>query len=99
MPVQRVRHRPNVVERRGRYRLRELRPVRARRTQREIETEVVGREAFGDALDFPLAYFDEIVGLVDAEDKSSGEEAADDGQYAILIDPARPVLDPFEIEA
>ena len=56
-------------------------------------------EAFGDALDLPLAHLDEIVGLVDAEDESSGEEATDDGQYAILIDAARPVLDPFEIEA
>ena len=47
----------------------------------------------------PLAHLDQIVGLVDAEDESSGEEATDDRQDAILVDAARPVLDPFEIEA
>ena len=31
--------------------------------------------------------------------KFAGEEPADDGLYAIVIDVARPVLDPFEIEA
>ena len=61
--------------------------------------EVVRSEALGDALDLALAHLDQIVGVVDAEDKSSGEEAADDRQYAILVDAARPLLDPFEIEA
>ena len=47
----------------------------------------------------PLAHLDQIVGLVDAEDELAGEEATDDGQDAIVIDAARPALDPFEIEA
>ena len=76
-----------------------FRPAVAWSPKREIEAKIVGCEAFSDALDLALAHLDEIVGLVDAEDESSGEEAADDGQYAILIDAARPVLDPFEIEA
>jgi hypothetical protein len=57
------------------------------------------RSPFRNALDFPLAHFDQIIRFVDAEDEFSGEEAADDGLYAILIDVARPVLDPFEIKA
>ena len=99
MLVQGMRHGPDVVEHRRRNGLSKFRPAVARGSKREIEAKIVGSEAFGDALDLPLAHLDEIVGVVDAEDEFSGEEAADDGQYAILIDPARPVLDPFEIEA
>src|SRR2546430_2246060 len=99
MLVQRMRHGPDVIEHRGRNGLCKFRPAVARGPQREIEAKIVGGKAFRDALDLPLAHLDEIVGVVDTQDEFSGEEAADDGQYAILIDAARPVLDPFKIEA
>ena len=99
MLVQRMRHSPDVVEHRRRNRLSKLCPAATRGSKREIEAEVVRGEAFRNALDLPLAHFDEVVGIVNAQYESSGEEASDDSQYAILIDAARPVLDPFQIEA
>src|ERR1700740_2921968 len=99
MPMQRMRHCPDIVERRGRNWLGKICPAAPPGAEGKIENGGGGGEAFGDALDLALAHLDQIVVFIDAEHKSAGEEASDDGQYAILVDATRPLLDPFENEA
>ncbi len=97
--VQRMRHRPDVVEHRRRDLLGEFRPGGARRLQPEFHAHVVWREALRDLLDLAAPNIHQIFGVVEAQDELARKKASDHWQNAVIVDLSCPSFYPLQIEA